>query len=385
MKPAYESLDEVLETLAPFGPDLRNGNTSHAPMAVEALCALGRDDAVVPWLDRYRAELLPMPARRERISAENWRGALARPERAGDWSAFFAEELLGAAWREVLDRWIGRLAPALCASATHGVIRVGHAVRALALAESSARLRELADALASWAFAYQELPTAARSDGGTQSDGRALAARSDERALAARSDERALAARSDERALAARLAIHQVPIVPKERRRFSGTIVSSLEALDQFPEFAPAIDLLEIGADPAAQLAELTQVFARVYVANAHDTLTSIVFIHGITSATALGHLLPHLSPSNQRAGMRFAWQAGAALYAAFGTLPEPAREVEPPRDSPATLVERAVAHGDEHAIKLAEACLARNAIRPDPAYLAAIESALQLLPPAHH
>ncbi len=367
MKPAYESFDEVLETLAPFGPDLRNGNTSHAPMAVEALCALGRADAVVPWLDRYRAELLPMPARRERISAENWRGALARPERAGDWSAFFAEELLGAAWREVLDRWVGRLAPALCASATHGVIRVGHAVRALALAESSARLHELADALASWAFAYQELPTASRSEGRAQSDGRALAAR------------------SDERALAARLAIRRVPIVPKERRRFSGTIVSSLEALDQFPEFAPAIDLLEIGADPPAQLAELTQVFARVYVANAYDTLTSIVFIHGITSATALGHLLPHLSPATQRAGMRFAWQAGAALYAAFGTLPEPASEVEPPRDSPGILAERAVAHGDEHAIKLAEACLARNAIRPDPAYLAAIESALRLLPPAHH
>ena len=351
MKPTYESLDEVLQVLAPYGPDLRNGNTSHAPMAVEALCALGRADAVYPWLERYRAELLPMPARRERITAESWHGALARPERAGDWSAFFAEELLGAPWRDVLDRWVGRLAPALCASATHGVIRVGHAVRALALAESPARLHELADALASWAFVYQELPTA----------------------------------RSTARGSSAREAIRRVPIVPKERRRFAGTIVSSLEALDDFPEFAPAIDLLEIGADPAAQLADLTQVFARVYVANARDTLTSIVFIHGITSATALGHLLPHLSAANQRAGMRFAWQAGAALYAAFGTLPEPAREVEPPRDSAETLAARAVAHGDEHAIKLAEACLARNAVRPDPAYLAAIESALRLLPPAQH
>ena len=50
---------------------------------------------------------------------------------------------------------------------------------------------------------------------------------------------------------------------------------------------------------------------------------------------------------------------------------------MEPPRDSAETLAERAVAHGDEHAIKLAEACLARNEVRPDPAYLAAIESAL--------
>ena len=352
MKPTYESLDEALEILSAFGPDLRNGNTNHAPMAVEALCALGRADAVTPWIERYRGELLPMPARRERITAESWRGALARTERAADWSAFFAEELLGAPWREVLDRWVGRLAPGLCASATHGVIRVGHAARALALGESPARLRELADALASWAFAYQELPTAPRS--------------------------RAPAFPAGE-------AIRRVPVVPPERRRFAGTIVSSLQALDQFQEFAPAIDLLEIGADPSAQLAELTRVFARVYVANAHDTLTSIVFIHGITSATALGHLLPHLSEANRRAALRFAWQAGAALYAAFGARPEPARDVEPPRDSLETLAARAVEHGDEHAIKLTEACLARNAIRPDPAYLAAIESSLHLLPPARH
>jgi hypothetical protein len=176
-----------------------------------------------------------------------------------------------------------------------------------------------------------------------------------------------------------------VPVVPVEQRRFAGTIVSSLEALDDFQAFAPAIELLAVGALPERQLAELTQVFARVYVANAHDTLTSIVFIHGVTSATALGHLLPHLSPANQRAALRFAWQAGAALYASFGSRPEPAREVEPPRDSAETLAERAVAHGDEHAIKLAEACLARNAIRPDPAYFAAIESALRLLPPTQH
>jgi hypothetical protein len=352
MKPAYDSLDEVLELLAPFGPDLRNGNTSHAPMAVEALCALGRPEAMIPWLDHYKAELLPMPPRSERVTEQSWRGALSRPERIADWNAFFAEELANAPWPAVLDRWVGRLAPGLCAAATHGVIRVGHAVRALDAGESPARVRELADALGSWAYAYQELPTAA-APGVTP--------------------------------LSAKAAIARVPVAPADKRRFRGTIVSSLEGLDDFPEFAPAIHLLAIGGDPAAQLADLTQVFARVYVANARDTLTSIVFIHGITSATALGHLLPHLSPANQRAGLRFAWQAGAALYAAFGARPEPEREVEPPRDAPETLAERAIAHGDEHAIKLAEACLARNALRPDPAYLVAIESALRLLPPARH
>ncbi|HTO72034.1 MAG TPA: questin oxidase family protein [Myxococcota bacterium] len=349
MKPDYDSLDETLRDLAAYGPDLANGNTNHAPMAVEALCALGRADAAPAWLARYRAQLLPMPERRERITQASWRSALARTERAGDWSDFFREELANEPWRAVLDRWVGRLAPALCASAAHGVIRVGHAARALAHGESPERVRELADALASWAFAWQVLPTST--------------------APAAK-------------AYPAAEALAHVPVAPPERRVFKGSIVSALEGLDQFPEFAPAIDLLALGPDPAAQLAELTEVFARVYVANAHDVLTCIVFVHGVTSVTALGHLLPFLSPAHQRAGMRFAWQTGAALYAAFGKS-APAREIEPPRESLEVLAERAVAHGDEHAIKLAEACLARNAIRPHPAYSAAVASALRLLPRA--
>jgi hypothetical protein len=347
--PNQDTLDEALAELASFGPDLRNGNTNHAPMAVEALCVLGRHDAVFPFVSRYRAELLPMPPTGERIDSAHWRAALAKPERAGDWSAFFADELAGAPWREVLDRWAGRLAPGLSAAATHGVIRVGHATRGLAARESPVRLRELADALGSWACTYQELPTAR--------GGASLG-------------------------LAPEAAFARVPIQPREQRRFRGSIVSALAGLDDFPEFAPVIDLVDVSGDANALLAELTRLFARVYAANAHDPLTSIVFIHGITSATALGHLLPHLSGANARAALRYAWQASCALYATFGRA-APAREVAPPRASLQELAERAVAHGDEHAIKLAEACLARHALAPDPAYLAAIESAVTLLPRA--
>jgi len=348
-KAEHDSLDQALAALAGFGPDLANGNTNHAPMAVEALCELGRHDAVFPFIERYRAELLPMPSARERIDPANWRAALAKPERAGDWSAFFAEELAEAPWRDVLDRWAGRLAPGLSAAATHGVIRVGHAVRSLDARESRERVRELADALGSWACTYQELPTARSAEAPALGPAEAFA---------------------------------RVPICPPERRRFRGSIVSALEGLDDFPEFAPVIGWADLSGDGGERLAELTRLFARVYVSNAHDVLTSIVFIHGITSATALGHLLPHLSDANAGAVLRYGWQAGCALYTAFGRA-APAREVEPTRLGAAELVDRAVAHGDEHAIKLAEACLTRNALAPDPAYLAAAESALRLLPAA--
>jgi len=290
-----------------------------------------------------------MPPIGERIDPDDWRPALAKPERAGDWSAFFADELADEPWRRVLDRWAGRLAPGLSAAATHGVIRVGHAARALGARESRERIRELGDALGSWACTYQELPAAQATTGAVLPPAEAFA---------------------------------RVPICPPEKRRFRGSIVSALEGLDDFPEFAPVIGWADLSGDPSQRLAELTRLFARVYAANVHDFLTSIVFIHGITSAAALGHLLPYLSEPNARAALRYAWQAGCALYTAFGRA-APAGEVAPATLGEAELVARAVAHGDEHAIKITEACLARNALAPDPAYLAAAESALRLLPAA--
>ncbi|MGH7096750.1 MAG: hypothetical protein ACREE4_03685 [Stellaceae bacterium] len=37
--PSYASLDEVLEALAPYGIELDNGNSNHAPMVAEALAS----------------------------------------------------------------------------------------------------------------------------------------------------------------------------------------------------------------------------------------------------------------------------------------------------------------------------------------------------------
>jgi hypothetical protein len=328
--------------------------TSHAPMVAEALCALGRPDAVTPWLERYRADALQRPPRFEPIDRVHWRGALAKEKRFSDWSAFFADELAEAPWRLVLDRWVARLAPGFCSAATHGVIRVGHAARALGEVESPRRMAELADALASWASTYQELPT---SHGVTP-----------------------------HRATTPTLAIARVPVVPPEQRRLSGTIVASLEGLSAFPDFAPVIGLLDAERDPGALVSELSDVFARVFLANARDALTAVVFAHGVTSIAALGNLLPHVREPTARAALPFAWQSACGLYAAFGSRPPAAAElvlaIERQPEDPQTLVDRAIAHGDEHAIKLAEACISSSARGFSPAFGAAACRALELLPP---
>jgi hypothetical protein len=230
------------------------------------------------------------------------------------------------------------------------VIRVGHAARSLAESESPRRVHELADALASWAYAYQELPTNLQ---------------------------------AADRAMHPSAAIMQVAVVPPERRRFSGTITSSLEALSEFPDFASVIGLIDVSGDANRLVSELTEVFARVYLANTHDILTAIVFIHGVTSVAALGSILPYLDDATARQGLRYAWQAGCGLYAAFGSRPAPAAGIEPPREDADTLVDMAIAHGDEHAIKFTEACLRHHALNPSPVYLAAARNALAVLPPA--
>jgi Questin oxidase-like len=346
--PSYASLDDALEIIAPYGIALKNGNSSHAPMVAEALCALGRPETVLPWIARYRERMVPRFQPGDRIRREDWHAALGARGRFADWSALFGEELQEAPWTQVLDRWVDRLAPGFCAAATHGVIRVGHAARSLAAGETPQRLREFADAFASWAATYQELPANGHVANGT---------------------------------MAPREAIKRVAVVPPERREYAGNITASLAMLSDLPAFAPAIGLIDTSGDLAPLVAELTEVFAGVYLANAHDIRTTIAFIHGVTSPAALGNIEPQVSDRTARAALRFAWQAGCGLYACFGGATATAEVGEPREADEDRLVDRAIAHGDEHVIKFTEACLHRHALSPSPVYFAAIDHVLGMIP----
>jgi hypothetical protein len=346
--PCYAPLDDALEILAPYGIELKNGNSNHAPMVAEALCALGRSEAVMPWIARYRERMVARPGNSSCIHRDDWRSALADRNRFADWSAYFSEELRETPWREVLDRWMGRLAPGFCAAATHGVIRVGHAARSLAAGETPNRLRELADAFASWAATYQELPANGHAARG---------------------------------GMTPREAITRVHVVPLDQRNYAGNITASLAMLDDLPEFAPAIGLIDTSGDLASLVAELTEVFARIYLANAHDIRSTIAFIHGVTSPAALGNIAPQVSERAARTALRYAWQSGCALYACFGKSTAMALDVDPREAGEDELVDRAVAHGDEHVIKFTEACLHRHTVGPSPAYLAAVDHVRDMIP----
>jgi hypothetical protein len=88
--------------------------------------------------------------------------------------------------------------------------------------------------------------------------------------------------------------------------------------------------------------------------------------------------LLPHLDAAGRAAVLRYAWQGAAALHAGFSGRAPSARA--PAAPDMADLVDRAVATGDEHAIKFTEACLREHAVRARPVYLAAAGAAVRLL-----
>ncbi|NYV78195.1 questin oxidase family protein, partial [Streptomyces sp. UH6] len=146
-------LDEALERLHRAGPERDGWLSNHAPMAVEALVRHGHGASAHRWLERYAlTKLEDLPGSSHPVREAEWREALGDPRRLGDWTAHFGRAVVEEGWRPVLVRWWPRLLPGIVAGATHPVIRVGHAVRALLeYGENAARVTELAHGLAYWA------------------------------------------------------------------------------------------------------------------------------------------------------------------------------------------------------------------------------------------
>ena len=181
--------------------------------------------------------------------------------------------------------------------------------------------------------------------------------------------------------MAPRQAITRVPIVPVDCRKSGGNITAALALLGDLPEFAPSIGLIDTGGDLTSLVAELTEVFTRIYLANAHDIRTTIAFIHGVTSPAALGNIAPQVSDRTARMAIRYAWQAGCGLYACFGGATPTAEDFEGSDADEDELVERAIAHGDEHVIKFTEVCLHRRALVRSPVYIAAADHVTSMIP----
>lgn len=325
-------LDEALDFLADCGPEWGPGVSNHGPMAAEALIRLRRPEAVAGFVDGYRPLLYrDAPVASERIDEDNWAVALGNMRLLGDWNAFFRARLSERPWREVLGEWWPRLLPGLPAGGGHGVIRTGHAVRAISETHTPQRLEELARGLGYWAARYQTVP-------GT---GRFVGRRGLEQAWAA---------------------------VPKlQTRQGIGEIFRiRLEALDLLPEFGTAVDDARPPADPDAALSVITRLAAHAYLTDEHCKYMG--FVHALTAPAAVRSVLPHLPPDQHWPSVAAAWQFSAAIRSAYGTGSRPPKARIVPADYD-TLTDRAIATGDPHAIKYVEACRREDSLAGDPIY----------------
>jgi Questin oxidase-like len=344
-------LDDALERLRGMGPEAVHGAPNHGPMAAEALIALGCSDEVAPWVDDYRRELGPMPLARSPVTEDTWQEALGAIPRIGDWQAFFLTHLAEAPWQTLFVQWIPRLIPGLMAGGTHGLIRTAHAVRALSEAATPLRVEELASALAYWAAYHQTLPGVPRLRGSLDLD----------------------------------RAIEQLPKIGRDHRsesRREGVPREFVRVLAEYPEFVAAVDRYGTTEAVEVSLNRLTEIGARLYLANA--SAHPLVFIHALTGPAAVRLLLPHMPAALRGVALAYCWQALAAWVSVYGSDTSGTPDDSAPPSEP-EIVGSALDTRDHHAIKLAEACVREYRLNRQAVYLkAALDWPLRLRASRH-
>jgi len=330
--------DEALERLHRTGPEVDGYLSNHGPMVVEALARRGQGALVHRWTDDYLRRLDELPVGTWPIGGD-WRQALGDPTRSGDWITFFTREVAEARWSEVLQSWWPRLVPGIAAGATHGVIRVGHAVRGLREVESAPRVTELVHALAYWAARWQAVPV-------VHGTGSATAA----------------------------VLLATVPRVAVQ----SGGIRAPLSQLgdtDGWDTHTASLAAPTSAAEVPAALDALVDAAVVAYPSWAHGSPTMLV--HAATAPNAVAAALPSLPQALWLSSFDAAWSATAAVLAAY--RPAAPRQVRTGVTTPEDVLARAVAHGGEHVLKLADTALCSHDRTSSPVVLAAAVTAVEL------
>jgi hypothetical protein len=318
-----EALDDALTIFATTAPNYGSvGLANHGPMVAEALAHLGRSDAIGGWVAGYRTRLDEAPTPARPLSEEEWPAALGHEDRFPEWLALFEREIADRPVAAVVGEWVPRLLPGAVGSATHGLIRTGHALRGLGEADTPPRRLEVANGLAFWAASYEELPGPPLLIG--------------------------------HEGVAAALA--DLPYLPEDAPQaflISDRVAAVAGIADEFEQ---AVASLGWTGDATELLDHLATGGSVAYLRNA-DEGGAIGLLHSVTSPLACELVLPWLAEEDRDAALGYVWQAVAALHVAYDID----RTTPTPTDAPPSaedLVERALASGDEHAIKLTEAAL---------------------------
>jgi hypothetical protein len=349
-----QTLDEAYQRLHACGPEFGDANplANHGPMAVEVLVRRGFAGEVPGWLDFYVRRLEGLPTASDPIDDTEWQDAMGDPRRVGDWTAYFAHAVTEEPWRDTLRVWWPRLLPGIAASATHSVIRVGHALRTLLAGdESSEAVTELAYGLGYWAARAIQVPGATFASG----------------------------------ELDVATALSRIPRIEVQ----SGVIRERLASLSAVPAWTESLSALKGTNDPdqaRATITDLVTAATKQYLTHGHAS--PVLLVHAATAPNAVLHALPALPRELWPMSMSAAWIASAAVTAAYAPAAVAAL-VDPPAppagpDAATNVIERAAAHRDEHVIKFSDTAVEVYERTGDPdALAAAVHSARLIAPPS--
>lgn len=358
MKVDHTVLDEVYERLHRTGPEFRGWLSNHGPMAAEAMIRRGHGERVQNWLDGYVRRLEPFPRPTGPIGSD-WQEALGDVRRVADWTQYFQKVLAEQPWRTVLNVWWPRLLPGIAAGATHGVIRVGHAVRGLIQdGESPLRLQELAHGLAYWSARWQPV-------------------------MALKDYWDVIPEGESDSGVDGQLAAIPRLMLPHEGLSFHAWITRVAD----IPGWVEATKTIAIPPEPAqvrSWLDQLVEAAVVRYLWYGHGD--EIMLVHAVTAPNAVSRILPALHHRWWRPSAFAAWVAVAALTAIY-TPDRPVDSASLPLvtagpNAAEDAFARAVAHGDEHIIKFADTALDVYARTHDRRALAAIYRAADLITP---
>jgi hypothetical protein len=311
----HDALDDLLADARRDSVEFPYLLANHVPMVLVALSRLGAsDERLAKYLGIYRQVkgLVPIPPHVAPIDPARWTEAMGDRTREADYRDFFVAEVRRLGIQDAIASYLPTLIPGVGGSATHPLMRLAYGV-----------LRtdptEVGTALGYWATTYLTMPLATGAAPITADPGRVLAE------------------------TAAIPAMHHLE--PE-----TDLLWHSIREAGRTPDFAPVVDMLDIGTDCLSRLAATSlALFAATMDFSA---------LHAVTGTHWMRLVSPHISPDERVRLARYYWQVIASLVPKIGFPSLPSAEtVEGWRhlDAPEwpEIEAKAVQSDDEHDISL--------------------------------
>lgn len=301
-----DTLHALLDEQLTLPPEYHHGLSSHLPMALHALHALGAGPSRLRgFYDRYAPRFQGRQAEPPAAPPADWRALRGQIAAFPALQAHFERAIAQDGMDSTLRAAVPALMPGVATAALHGAIRTAHAVEA-------GHPGELAAALAYWAAGWWALPPVPAATGGEPFD------------------------RWTARLQQAGDGVRPAPgLISRGMQQAADT--ATWQALVAAPALPP---------DPMAALVRLARLAAERYVATRHFTV-----LHLVTGCRALRVLTPWCDAQAPAHALR----AFVAAYLASGVGSRQTQPVRAARDWP-TLHAAAVGSDDDHIVKLVHA-----------------------------